>query len=112
MTQISNTATYRARVMSAVALAIAVVVAMVNQFGLHEGGVLLLVPILAAGAATIWPVRDVVAVMMVVTAGIVVTGRDDSNVLFASSLVTLMLALNHLQSAATKIRRSQKSVAQ
>jgi len=104
---INSDARYRARAMSIVAASLAVVVALAAQLGLNDGGWTLIVPILAAAAAARWPTANIVAVAMVATAGVVLMGLDNSNILFASSLAALMLALNHLQSAATQIRRAQ-----
>jgi hypothetical protein len=41
---------------------------------------------------------------MLITSAIVIVGMEDSGVLFGASAVSLMLALNNLQSAATKVR--------
>lgn len=101
----ADTATRRARSLSAIAAGLSAVVAGAVYFGMHDGGWLLIVPVLAATAATIWTNRNVVATAMVATAAIVFLGLDSTGVLFGASLAALMLALNNLQSAATQLRR-------
>jgi hypothetical protein len=102
---LTETAKLRAKALSGVAMGLAATVALVARFGLNDGGWMLIVPVIAAGAATIWPTRIVVALAMVVTATVVVLGLDNTGVLFGASVAALMLALNHLQSAATTVRR-------
>ena len=102
---LSDTAASRARTLSAIAASLAVTVAAAAYFGMHDGGWSLLVPVLAAAAATLWPNRNVVATAMVITAAVVYLGFESTGVLFAATLAALMLALNNLQSAATQLRR-------
>ena len=99
----------RARSLSAVATALSVAVVLAVFFGMNDRNWMLIVPVLAGAASTIWPVRTVVAIAMLVTAAVVVLGRDGSGVLFGASVVALMLALNNLQAAATRIGRGQRA---
>jgi hypothetical protein len=102
---LTDSAKARARSLSAIAAGLAVAVAGLAWFGFDDGGWLLLVPVLATVAATIWPTRIVVGAAMIITAIIVVLGMDGSGVLFGASDAALMLAINSLQSAATRVRR-------
>jgi hypothetical protein len=102
---ISETARSRARSLSAIAAGLSTAVALAAFFALNDGSWLLLAPVVAAVAATIWTNRIAVASAMIITAAIVVLELDGTGVLFGASLAALMLALNNLQSAATRIRR-------
>ena len=102
-----NTAQARARSLSAVAAGLSTAVSLSVYFGLNEGGWSLLVPVLAGAAATVWPNRNVVATAMVATGAVVFLGLESTGVLFGASLAALMLALNNLQSAATRVRRGR-----
>jgi hypothetical protein len=75
------------------------------RIGLGDGTWDLIVPVVACVAAAVWPTRLVVATAMIATAVIVVMGLEGSGVLFGASVAALMLALNNLQSAATRVRR-------
>ena len=90
--------------MCAVAAGLSVAVALA-AFGLNDWSWPVGVPVVAAAVATVWPTRMVVAIAMLATAIIVVVGRDGAGVLFGASVAALMLALNHLQPAATPVRR-------
>jgi hypothetical protein len=102
---VSETARRRARSLSAIAAGLSTAVTLTAWFGLKDGGWLLIIPVIAGIAATIWSTRVVVAIAMLATAAIVVLELDGTGVLFAASVAALMLALNNLQSAATQIRR-------
>ena len=106
---LSATARTRARVLSAVAAALSAAVAAMAYFGFNDGSWQLFLPIVAPLLATIWPTRIVVATAMVATAAVVVMGLNDSGVLFGASLAILMLALNSLQDAATRVRRGLRT---
>ena len=103
---LSETAKTRARSLSAVAAALSAAVAAMAYFGFDDGSWQLVVPIVFPLAATIWPTRIVVGAAMTATAAVVVMGLDGSGVLFGATLAILMLALNSLQTAATRVRRS------
>jgi hypothetical protein len=90
--------------LSGAAAAFSVAVAAVVFFGIGEGDWLLLVPVVACAAAALWPTRLVVAVAMFATAAVVVLDINGSGVLFGASVTALMLALNNLQAAATRVR--------
>lgn len=102
---LSETSKARARALSAVAAGMSVAIALTAYFGLNDGGWTLLPPVVAAIAATAWPTRTVVATALLATAAVVVMGLDDTGVLFGGSAAALMLALNHLQDAATRLKR-------
>jgi hypothetical protein len=108
---LSNTAKDRARSMSAVAAGLSIAVALLARFGFGDPSWMVVVPILASVAAIAMPTRLVVAIAMIATAAALVIELDDSGPLFGATLVALMLALNHLQDAATQIRRRRKAVA-
>lgn len=101
---LSDTARSRARALSAIGAVLSVTLAVALWFGMDDRTWSLLVPVLATVAATVWPSRIVVAIAMLATTAIVVLGIDGSGVLFAASVGLLMLALNNLQSAATRVR--------
>jgi hypothetical protein len=88
-----------------VAASLAVTVAAAARFGLDDNSWLLVIPVLASIAAAVLPTRLVVGMAMLVTAATLVLELDDSGPLFGATLVSLILALNHLQGAATQIRR-------
>jgi hypothetical protein len=102
---LTDSARIRARSLSAIGAALSVLVASAAYFGMNDGGWTLLVPVVACTAAAMWPTRIVVGTAMLATAAVVVLGIENSGVLFGASAVTLMLALNSLQSAATRVRR-------
>ena len=101
---ISETASRRARSLSAIGAALSAAIAVTLYFGLHDGGWMVFVPLVVATAATIWPTRVVVAIAMIVTSVIVVLGVQESGILFGATAALLMLALNSLQTAATQVR--------
>jgi hypothetical protein len=103
---LSETAKTRARSLSAVAAGLSAAVAAVAYFGFDDGSWQLVLPIVASIASTIWPTRLVVATAMTATAAVVVMGMDDSGVLFGATVAILMLALNSLQTAATRVRKN------
>jgi hypothetical protein len=105
--QISDTARVRARSLSAIAAGLSAVIALAAWFGLNERGWELVLPVLASVVAAIWPTRIIVATSMIATAAIVVLGLESAGVLFGASVAALMLALNNLQEAATRVRRRQ-----
>jgi hypothetical protein len=102
---LSETARTRARSLSGIAAALALAVAAAARFLTNDGTWELILPVLACLAATIWPTRLVVAVAMIATAAVVVMGLENTGVLFGASVTALMLALNNLQSAATRVRK-------
>lgn len=107
---ISETARTRARSLSAISLALSSAIAVTLYFLLHDGGLLVFVPVIASAAATMWPTRVVVGAAMVVTSLIVIMGIQGSGVLFGASAAVLMLALNSLQTAATQVREIVRRV--
>jgi hypothetical protein len=106
---ISENARARARSLSAIGAAIALAMALAAYFGLGDKHWTLIVPVLACAAAAAWPTRIVVTIGMLATAAVVALGLDGSGVLFGGSAVTLMLALNNLQSAATHVGRRSRA---
>ena len=90
------------------ATALSTAVAAAAWLGMNDGSWSLAVPVVDSAAAALRPTRVVVAIAMIVTAAVVVLGIDGSGVLFGASVVSLMLALNHLPSAATHVRRSTR----
>lgn len=105
---LTDSARSRAQALSILATALSTAVAVAAWLGMNDGSWSLGVPVIASAAAALRPTRVVVAIAMVVTAAVVVLGIDGSGVLFGASVVSLMLALNHLQSAATHVRRSTR----
>jgi hypothetical protein len=103
---LTETARTRARSLSAVAAGLSAAVAAIAYFGFNDGSWQLVLPIVASVAAAIWPTRIIVATAMTATAAVVVMGMDDSGVLFGATVAILMLALNSLQEAATRVRRN------
>lgn len=108
---LTDTAKARARSLSAISAGLSVAIALMVTFGMNDGDWMLIVPVVASIAATAWPTRLVVAVAMTVTGAVVVLGMDGSGVLFGASAAILMLALNSLQSAATRVRPVRKGQA-
>jgi hypothetical protein len=104
--RLTDTARTRARSLCAVAAGVSALVAALAYFGFDDGSWQLVLPIAASLFATIWPTRIVVATAMIATAAVVVMGMDDSGVLFGATVAILMLALNSLQEAATRVRKS------
>src|SRR3954451_16928271 len=102
----------RARTLSIVAAALAILVAAVARFGLNEGGWMLLIPVVASIGAIGVPTRVAVAISMVATAAVVAVDLDETGVLFIATLVAQMLALNNLQEAATRVRRFRRPAPQ
>lgn len=101
---LSETARRRARILCAIGAGLAIFVASLAWFGFDDGSWTLVVPVVVTIVAAIWPTRLVVAGAMLITSAVVIVGMEDSGVLFGASAVALMLALNNLQSAATKVR--------
>ena len=101
---LSDAARSRARALSAIAAALSVIVTVLAFFILDDHNWMIFIPAVASIAAAVWPTRVVVAVAMLVVAAIVALGLDGTGVLFGGSVVALMLALNNLQSAATRVR--------
>lgn len=102
---LSDTARERARMLSAVAAGLAALVASAAWFGMDDHDWILIVPVLASVAAAVRPTRLIVATALLVTATVLVLGLEGSGVLFGATTAALMLALNNLQSAATRVRR-------
>jgi hypothetical protein len=106
---LTDTSKERARLLGGVATGLSAAVALAAYFGLNDGGLTLILPVIACAAATAWPTRIVVGTAMTATAAVVVLGLEDTGVLFGASVAALMLSLNNLQSAATRIRRRKPS---
>jgi hypothetical protein len=83
----------RVRRLGGLAFVLATLIALAVRLGLNDGGWPLFVPAFASAGVVVWPMRPVVIVAILVTAGILILGSMTVGILYGFPLVPLIFAL-------------------
>jgi hypothetical protein len=90
----------RVRVLATVAFVLATIIAFGVRLGLNDGGWPLFVPVIAAAAVLVWPVRPMVLLAIAATAAIVILGLMTVGIFYGFSLAALIFALAEFRARA------------
>jgi len=90
---LSHARTTHVRRLGGIAFVLATLIALAVRLGLNDGGWPLFVPAFVSAGVIAWPIRPMVIVAIVVTAGLLILGSMTVGLLYGFPLVPLIFAL-------------------